>query len=161
VVTLRYLTTFFALSVASAVLPLGAASDALENVLARMDRSAAIFKSVSADVRWVEHTAVINDDAVDTGSMKLKRSKHDIRALVEFMEPDRKSVSLHENKLSAHDENYLELSHFRERRAACWRSFAELPFRRVPMIRATEHVHRVTLLGGFRGVELPGAGDAS
>jgi len=64
-----------------------------------MDRSAAAFKSMSANVRWVEHTAVINDDAVDTGTMKLKRSKRDIRALVEFIEPDQKSVSLHEKKL--------------------------------------------------------------
>jgi len=64
-----------------------------------MDRSAAAFKSMSADVKWVEHTAVINDDAVDSGTMKLKRSKRDIRALVEFMEPDRKSVSLHEKKV--------------------------------------------------------------
>ena len=64
-----------------------------------MDRSAAAFKSMSADVKWVEHTAVINDDAVDTGTIKLKRSKRDIRALVEFMEPDRKSVSLHEKKV--------------------------------------------------------------
>ena len=54
---------------------------------------------MSANVRWLEHTAVINDDAVDTGTMKLKRSKRDIRALVEFMEPDRKSVALHEKKL--------------------------------------------------------------
>ena len=75
------------------------APDSLENVLSRMDSAGASFKALSADVKWVAHTAVINDDTVDTGSLLLKRSKHDMRMLVEFKEPDRKSVALHENKL--------------------------------------------------------------
>jgi len=78
---------------------LGAATDPLENLLGRMDQAAASFHTMSANVRWVEHTAVINDDTVDTGSMFLKRSKRDMRMRVEFLEPDRKSVALHEAKL--------------------------------------------------------------
>jgi len=75
------------------------AAESLENLLARMDQAAASFRSMTADVRRVEHTAVINDDTVDTGNMWLKRAKHDIRMRVEFLQPDRKSVAMHESKV--------------------------------------------------------------
>ena len=83
----------------SATIVSSAAADSLENMLARMDHAAASFKAVAGDVRWVEHTAVINEDTVDTGSMLLKRSKHDMRMLVEFNEPNRKFVALQDDKL--------------------------------------------------------------
>lgn len=76
-----------------------AETEGLPSLLARMDQAAASFRTMSADVRWVAHTAVINEDTVDTGSMFLKRSKRDMRMRVEFNEPDRKSVALHESKL--------------------------------------------------------------
>lgn len=73
--------------------------ESLENVLARMDRAAVSFKDMSADVRWLQHTAAINLDAVDIGTILLKRSKHDIRMRVEFTSPDRKSLALQGHKL--------------------------------------------------------------
>jgi len=73
--------------------------ESLENVLARMDRAAASFKDMSADVRWLQHTAAINLDAVDIGTILLKRSKRDIRMRVEFTSPDRKSLALQGHKL--------------------------------------------------------------
>ncbi len=89
VVVLAFTSTLFAA-------PTGA--DSLENVLARMDRGAAVFKAFSADVRSVAHTAVINDDAIDTGRILLKRTKHGMDMLLEFTAPDRKSVALQEHK---------------------------------------------------------------
>jgi outer membrane lipoprotein-sorting protein len=87
------------LTLASALLALPARADSLEEVLERMDRAAASFKSFSANVQWVAHTAVINDDDIQAGSMLLKRSKRDMRMRVEFTSPDRKSVALHDDKL--------------------------------------------------------------
>jgi outer membrane lipoprotein-sorting protein len=87
------------LGLASTGLAFSTAPDSLENLLARMDSAGASFKAISADVRWVTHTAVINEDIVDTGSLLLKRSKHDMRMLVEFKEPDPKTVALHDSKL--------------------------------------------------------------
>src|SRR5436190_3422007 len=89
----------------SALVAATANPESLENVLARMDRAAASFKDLSADVRWVQHTAAINLDAVDTGTILLKRSKHDIRMRVEFTAPDRKSLALQGHKLEIYYPN--------------------------------------------------------
>ena len=82
------------LVVASGVLPARAVDETAE-VLARMDRAAPTFKSFSAHVRRVSHTAVINEDTVDSGTILLKRSRNEIRMLVELTEPDPKSYALH------------------------------------------------------------------
>jgi outer membrane lipoprotein-sorting protein len=93
--------------VAAAVTP-----ESLANVLARMDRAAASFKDMTADVRWMQHTAAINQDAVDTGTILLKRSKHDIRMRVEFTSPDRKSVALQGHKLEIYYPNRNEVEEY-------------------------------------------------
>jgi outer membrane lipoprotein-sorting protein len=71
------------------------ADETLEAVLARMDQSAPAFKSLAAQLRKVSHTAVINEDTVDTGTILLKRARNDMRMLVEWTEPDPKSVAVH------------------------------------------------------------------
>jgi outer membrane lipoprotein-sorting protein len=94
---------------------LGAAAttpESLENVLGRMDRAAASFKDMSADVRWLQHTAAINQDAVDIGTILLKRSKRDIRMRVEFTAPDRKSVALQGHKLEIYYPNRSEVEEY-------------------------------------------------
>jgi len=80
-------------------LSLPAATDSLENALERMDRAAASFKALSADIRSVQHTAVINDDNTDIGRIMLKRSKHDMRMLVELKQPDPKSIAVQGHKV--------------------------------------------------------------
>jgi outer membrane lipoprotein-sorting protein len=81
------------------LLSLPAATESLENVLERMDRAASSFKALSADVKSVQHTAVINEDNADIGRMLLKRSKHDMRMLVELTQPDPKSVAIQGHKV--------------------------------------------------------------
>jgi outer membrane lipoprotein-sorting protein len=72
-----------------------AGAETLEAVLARMDQAAPSFKSLAAQLRKVSHTAVINEDTVDTGTILLKRAHNDVRMLVEWSEPDPKSVAVH------------------------------------------------------------------
>ena len=57
----------------AAALPLSAQS--LDAAFAKLDRIAPQFHAYSADMRHLVHTAVINDDAVDTGTIKVKRDK--------------------------------------------------------------------------------------
>jgi outer membrane lipoprotein-sorting protein len=83
----------------SPLLAFAAATNSLDSVLARMDRASASFRALSAEVTWTQHTAVINDDTVDTGTMLLKRTKHDIRMLVDLTTPNAKTVTLHGHKL--------------------------------------------------------------
>lgn len=74
-------------------------SETVEAVLARMDKNAASFKSMTAKVKRVAHVAVINEDNTDLGTMRLKRSKKDVRLVVELTEPDAKSVAFQGNKV--------------------------------------------------------------
>ena len=77
-----------------------AADETLESVLARMDKAAPSFKSLAAQLRKVTHTAVINEDSIDTGSILLRRARNDMRMLVEFTEPDPKSVAVHGERIA-------------------------------------------------------------
>src|SRR5260370_12065751 len=80
-------------------LSLPAAKESLETVLERMDRAASSFKALSADIKSVQHTAVINDDNTDIGRIMLKRSKHDMRMLVELKQPGPKSIAVQGHKV--------------------------------------------------------------
>jgi outer membrane lipoprotein-sorting protein len=77
-----------------------AAAPAEEQVVrAKMDAAAAGFRSMSGKIVKVTHTAVINDDGKESGTIWLKRlDPHDIRLLVEIAEPDPKSYALKEKK---------------------------------------------------------------
>ena len=71
----------------------------LEAALDKLDEANAAFKTVSATIRRVSHTAVINEDNVDTGTMLIKRPKpHDMRLLVNLTQPDPKTVALQGRK---------------------------------------------------------------
>ena len=76
-----------------------AAGETLETVLGRMDQAAPTFKSLAAQLRKVSHTAVINEDTVDIGTILLKRARNDMRMLVEFAEPDPKSIAVHGDRV--------------------------------------------------------------
>src|SRR5438105_4699196 len=78
---------------------IGAPAQPLDQVLARMDRNAATFKSMKANLKHVSHVAVINEDNVSTGTMSMKRSKREVVALVEFTAPDPKAVALSGSKV--------------------------------------------------------------
>jgi outer membrane lipoprotein-sorting protein len=83
----------------SFVCALLAAAPAEQAVLDKMDESAAEFRSMSGKIRKVAHTAVINDDGVESGTIRLKRlGPRDIRLLVEIAEPDPKSYALQGRK---------------------------------------------------------------
>ena len=69
--------------------------DSLESILEHMDRTAASFKTFSADLRSVAHTAVIDDDDVSTGTILVKRANRGMDMLMELTAPDRKSIAIH------------------------------------------------------------------
>jgi len=75
-----------------AVVGLAAASlglaDSLEEVLARMDRAAKDFRSVTASVKKIDFTAVLNESTTSAGSLAMRRTKNGNEVLVKFSEPD-------------------------------------------------------------------------
>jgi|HigsolmetaAR202D_1030399.scaffolds.fasta_scaffold14241_2 Outer membrane lipoprotein-sorting protein len=71
-----------------------AATNGIDAVLARMDQSAAKFNALSANLRRVSFTAVLNETTSESGTILIRRPKpRDIQMLVEIREPDQKSVS--------------------------------------------------------------------
>jgi outer membrane lipoprotein-sorting protein len=88
------------LSVLFLTLPLFANVDSSDPALARLDRAASGFKNMSASIRRTSHTAVINEDNVDSGTMLLKRAgPKDTRMLIDLTEPDPKTVAFQGRKL--------------------------------------------------------------
>ena len=70
-------------------------ADPLADVFARLDKSAAGFKGMTANIRQTVHTAIVNDDTVENGDVKLKRPKPgDTRILLELKSPDQKTVAV-------------------------------------------------------------------
>jgi outer membrane lipoprotein-sorting protein len=59
--------------------------ESVEAVLARMDAAAPEFRAVSADIKMVTHTAIIDDTTVETGTFKMQRVKgKEVRAVLDF-----------------------------------------------------------------------------
>jgi outer membrane lipoprotein-sorting protein len=78
---------------AALAIPLWA--DPLSDVFDKLDKAAASFKGMTASVVQTVHTAVVNDDSIENGNVKLKRAKPgDTRILLEFTNPDPKFVAL-------------------------------------------------------------------
>lgn len=72
----------------------------LDGVLDRIDKAGAAFRGMSAKVRRLQHTAVINEDNVDSGTILLKRPRpRDLRMLIELTAPDAKTVAFQGRKV--------------------------------------------------------------
>jgi outer membrane lipoprotein-sorting protein len=73
-------------------LPVSAQS--LGEIFARLDKASQQFKSLEAGINRNVHTAVINDDARDSGTIRVKREKSQTRMLIDFTMPDPKTVAI-------------------------------------------------------------------
>jgi len=68
-------------------------------VLARLDASAGSFQGAAAQIRRITHTAVLNENSEETGSMMMLRPKmKEVKLLIEFVKPDRKLILFREKK---------------------------------------------------------------
>jgi outer membrane lipoprotein-sorting protein len=81
----------------------GLQAQPLEQTLAMMDRSSASFRSLTSKIRRLSHTAVINENNIDSGTMYLNRARpRDLRMLVDLTDPDPKSVAFQGHKLEVY-----------------------------------------------------------
>lgn len=79
--------------------PRAVPQDSLQATFARMDQAAARFRTMSANIRMLSHTAVINDDIVDSGTILLKRERpNEIRVLMQVSQPDLKTYAIQGRK---------------------------------------------------------------
>ena len=92
----RAFTTFLFL------INLSAAPDGRKDtILARMDKAAIKFKNMTARVTNLVHTDVISDDSTETGTVVMQKvGAGEVRGLINFLTPDKRSVSFENRKLS-------------------------------------------------------------
>jgi outer membrane lipoprotein-sorting protein len=79
-------TALAALCLAASAVTLNA-DQALDAILARMDKAAPSFHALSASVDMVEYQKILDDRTTDKGSLKMQRNGKNVRAIVTF--PDR------------------------------------------------------------------------
>lgn len=71
-----------------------ASAQSLAAVFGRMDAAAPRFKAIEANIKRDVHTAIVNDDTLQTGTIRVKREKPgDIRMLIDFVAPDPQTIS--------------------------------------------------------------------
>jgi len=83
-----------------AALPGNGAAQTLDELLARMDQNAMTFKSMSAKLRYMSYVAVIKESTVSAGTLTMKRSRREAMVLVDFIEPDPKTVAVAGTKVA-------------------------------------------------------------
>ena len=82
------------LAAAFLVACLPAAPATLDQILAQMDKAAAGFQTLTADVERVAHTAVINTSETDEGNLRVKKAGKNLRMLTELVKPDPKFLAV-------------------------------------------------------------------
>ncbi len=74
---------------------LATGSDNLQQVLARMDKAAGDFKAMTAQVTWVTHVDVLNEDSTDIGAVIMKKVQPDeVQGRFDFTGPDARTVTI-------------------------------------------------------------------
>ena len=69
-----------------------ASAEPLTDILARMDRAAAEFRSRSAKMNRVQFTAVLSESTEMNGELRLKRTKGGTVGVIEFQQPEQRTV---------------------------------------------------------------------
>jgi outer membrane lipoprotein-sorting protein len=80
------------------------AAQTLNDTFDRMDKTAQQLKSVIAGIRRDVHTAIINDDEIENGTIRMKRDKsHGVLMLIEFTGAAAKTVALDDSKVTIYN----------------------------------------------------------
>lgn len=74
-------------------------ADTLDGALNHLDHAGSQFKTMTADLKQVKHTAIVNEDSPSTGTIRIKKIKRpsppdDILGVLDFTAPDKKTVVL-------------------------------------------------------------------
>src|SRR5437016_6907335 len=86
---------FFVMACAACPLGAWAADNTLDAVFAKVDKASATFKGLTAEMKRVHHTELVDANEIDEGTITVKKAKPgDIRILIKFTKPDEKLVSL-------------------------------------------------------------------
>ena len=86
-----------------AALPVSAGDAKLEQVLAKMDQAAARFKSLSANVEYVQHMEAIHEEEQQTGTILVKHAnRKELHVKISIEKPDPKIAIADGNKVEVY-----------------------------------------------------------
>jgi outer membrane lipoprotein-sorting protein len=88
------------IALAAVLLAATAQAGSLEETLARLDKSAAAFRGLTAGVRVTSYTAIVKETTEETGKITIYRPKpRDLAMLVEFVQPSPRAVAFQGRKV--------------------------------------------------------------
>lgn len=74
--------------------------DSLESIRARMDKAASEFKSMTANVTYLTHTDVLNEDTTETGTVTMEKVQAgEVRGLINVLTPDNYTIAFEKRRL--------------------------------------------------------------
>ncbi len=80
------------------------AAQTLSDTFARMDKAAPQLKSIIAGINRDVHTAIINDDEIENGTIRMKREKsHGVLMVIEFTGNAAKTVAVDDSKVTIYN----------------------------------------------------------
>src|ERR1700676_3230707 len=80
--------------------PLAKSSDPLQDVVQRMDRAAGDFHAMTAQVTYITHTDVLNENTTETATVLMKKVQSgEVQGRVDFTSPDVKSVTFEKRRV--------------------------------------------------------------
>ncbi len=75
-------------------------SELLQNVLSRMDKAAGDFKSMTAQVTYLTHTEVLNEESTETGTVLMKKlPSGEVQGIVDFLTPDKRTIAFEKRRV--------------------------------------------------------------
>src|ERR1700694_5153300 len=94
----RVLTTLWFLIPLSAA-PVTPADDG-QPILARMDKAAKEFRTMTARGTYVTHTDVLNENSTETGTLVMKKVQAgEVQGLIDFLAPNKRTVAFENRRL--------------------------------------------------------------
>jgi outer membrane lipoprotein-sorting protein len=75
-----------------ALLIFSAHAEDLKDILARMDRAALKFQSFTANTKYIDFTALLNETEESNGVVRLRKTKGAMQGIVEFSEPNPRTI---------------------------------------------------------------------
>ncbi len=77
------------------------AADSKAELLARMDKASSQFKAMTAEVTYLTHSDVLNDNTTETGSVVMKKMQPgEVQGLIDFIKtPDKRTVTFEKRRV--------------------------------------------------------------
>ena len=86
--------------------------DKLEAVLARMDQTAATFKTAQADFVWDQYQKVVEETDTQSGTIYFRRSGSDLQMAADITKPDQKTVLFAKGDVSVYQPRIDQLTKY-------------------------------------------------